>query len=126
MRFLNSPEALDADKEGCHDKREADDDRRNRLGLSTPVRVFFVGWLDRKLQPEKHDRRADSTGEGFNAIGNQSQGVTQISRHTFERCQDQVGADLSQRRRHALVDRLFEWSSAKVFRHGWSPSSAEK
>src|SRR5258708_819413 len=123
MRFLNSPDALHADKDGCHDKSEAHDDRGNRLRLSMPIGVLLIGWLDRKLEPEKHDCGADHIGERFNAVGNQSKGVPQISGHTFQGCQRQIRADPDQRRPHDLVDCLFEWGGARIFRHDWSPFS---
>jgi hypothetical protein len=53
MRLLNSLDALDADKYGGHYKSETDDDGRNRLRLSMPVWVFFVGCLIANLGAKK-------------------------------------------------------------------------
>jgi hypothetical protein len=90
MWSFDSVDAFDADKEGRHDESETHHDRRNRLRLSMPVWVVFIGWFDRKFKPEKHNSGTDNVRERFNAVRNQSKGVTQKSSHTFERRQHQI------------------------------------
>jgi hypothetical protein len=90
MRFFYPLDTFDADKDGCHDQSKTDHDGRNRLSFSMPVRVLFIGRLDRKLKSEKHNRGTDNIGEGLNAIGDQSKRVPQKSSRTFERRQHQI------------------------------------
>jgi len=90
-------DAFDGDGEGGAGHGKTDDRRGEGFGFAVAVGMGFVGRAERDAEADVNDAGAEDVGEGFDAVGKESEGMADEARDDFGEGEEEVGNDAQAR-----------------------------
>jgi hypothetical protein len=98
MRRADEVDAFACDREGSAGHSEADDGGGDGFCFAVAVGMGFVGRAERDAEADVDDSGAEDVGEGFDAIGDQSEGMAEEAGGALTKGEKKIGNDAEQRR----------------------------